>query len=102
MSIGFMSHVDFKKRQCRPVEFKGQGPFGSYKNRQRQIIAFFPQAGKETVSFSGRCCNPSDPAHVLPPSLWRNKPTPINLHRAQRCGWGPAWLLSTSSGALDP
>ena len=26
VSIGFMSHVDFKKRQCRPVEFKGQGP----------------------------------------------------------------------------
>ena len=26
MSIGLMSHVDFKKRQCRPVEFKGQGP----------------------------------------------------------------------------
>ena len=26
MSIGFMSHVEFKKRQCRPVEFRGQGP----------------------------------------------------------------------------
>ena len=26
MSIGFMSHVDFKKRPCRPAEFKGQGP----------------------------------------------------------------------------
>ena len=26
MSIGFMSHVDFKKGSCRPVEFKGQGP----------------------------------------------------------------------------
>ena len=26
VSIGFMSHVDFKKRPCRPVEFKGQGP----------------------------------------------------------------------------
>ena len=26
MSIGFMSHVDFKKRPCRPVKFKGQGP----------------------------------------------------------------------------
>ena len=26
MSIGFMSHVDFKKRACRPVDFKGQGP----------------------------------------------------------------------------
>ena len=26
MSIGFMSHVDFKKWLCRPVEFKGQGP----------------------------------------------------------------------------
>ena len=26
MSIGFMSHVDFKKRPCRPVEIKGQRP----------------------------------------------------------------------------
>ena len=26
MSIGFMSYVDLKKRQCRRVEFKGQGP----------------------------------------------------------------------------
>ena len=27
MSISFMSHVDFKKWLCRPVKFKGQGPF---------------------------------------------------------------------------
>ena len=26
MSIGFMSHVGFKKWPCRPDEFKGQGP----------------------------------------------------------------------------
>ena len=26
MSIGFMSHVDFKKGPCCPVKFKGQGP----------------------------------------------------------------------------
>ena len=26
MSIGSMSHVEFKKWPCRPVEFKGQGP----------------------------------------------------------------------------
>ena len=26
MSIGSMSHVDFKKWPCRPVESKGQGP----------------------------------------------------------------------------
>ena len=26
MSIGFMSHVDFKKRPCRPDELKGPGP----------------------------------------------------------------------------
>ena len=25
MSLGSMSHVDFKKWQCRPVDFKGQG-----------------------------------------------------------------------------
>ena len=27
MSIGCMSHVDFKKWPCRPVDFKGQGPY---------------------------------------------------------------------------
>ena len=27
MSIGFMSHVDFKKWPCLRVDFKGQGPF---------------------------------------------------------------------------
>ena len=26
MSITLMSHVDFKKCPCRPVNFKGQGP----------------------------------------------------------------------------
>ena len=26
MSIGSMSHVDFKKWLCRPVKFKGQWP----------------------------------------------------------------------------
>ena len=26
LSIGPMSHVDFKKWQCRCVEFRGQGP----------------------------------------------------------------------------
>ena len=28
MSIDSMLHVDLKKSQCRPVEFKGQGPKG--------------------------------------------------------------------------
>ena len=28
MSIGFMSHVDFKKRPCHPVDCKSQGPPG--------------------------------------------------------------------------
>ena len=27
MSIGFMSHADFKKWQCHAVEFKGQRPY---------------------------------------------------------------------------
>ena len=27
MSIGSMSHVEFKKQPCRPVEFNGQRPF---------------------------------------------------------------------------
>ena len=26
MSLGSMSHVDFKKKLCRHVEFRGQGP----------------------------------------------------------------------------
>ena len=26
ISLGSMSHVDFKKRPCRPVDFRGQGP----------------------------------------------------------------------------
>ena len=25
-----MSHVEFKKRTCRPVDFRGQGPFVLY------------------------------------------------------------------------
>ena len=28
-----MSHVEFKKKTCRPVEFKGQGPFYTKKHR---------------------------------------------------------------------
>ena len=27
MSLGSMSHVDFKKSLCRSVEFRGQGPW---------------------------------------------------------------------------
>ena len=27
MSLGSMSHVDFKESLCHPVEFRGQGPF---------------------------------------------------------------------------
>ena len=30
MSISYMSHVDFKKCLCRPVNFKGQGPHFTY------------------------------------------------------------------------
>ena len=29
MSLGPMSHVEFKKRPCRPVDIKGQGPLYS-------------------------------------------------------------------------
>ena len=29
MSLGFMSHVDYKKWLCHPVDFKGQGPYWS-------------------------------------------------------------------------
>ena len=35
MSIGFMSHVDFKKWPCHPVEFKGQGPPRSHCTSRR-------------------------------------------------------------------
>ena len=27
MSLGPMSHVEFKKRICPPVDFRGQGPY---------------------------------------------------------------------------
>ena len=27
MSLGSISYLDFMKRMCRPVEFKGQGPY---------------------------------------------------------------------------
>ena len=27
MSIGYMSHVKFKKWLCRPVDFRGLGPY---------------------------------------------------------------------------
>ena len=27
VSLGSMSHVDFEKRPCRPVDFRGQGPY---------------------------------------------------------------------------
>ena len=36
MSIGFMSHVDFKKSLCRRVEFKGQGPQYSREVKRRR------------------------------------------------------------------
>ena len=26
MSLGSMSHYEFKKRPCRPVDYRGQGP----------------------------------------------------------------------------
>ena len=35
MSKGSMSHVDFKKWPCRPVEFKGQGPSGVHDSKIR-------------------------------------------------------------------
>ena len=43
MSIGFMSHVNFKKWPCRPVDFKGQGPLQGSKsllscNGLRQLL----------------------------------------------------------------
>ena len=43
MSIGFISHVDFKKRQCRPVDFRGQGP-----------LPTLPPGGKNRDLFNAR------------------------------------------------
>ena len=47
MSTGFMSHVDIKKRQCRPVEFKGQGPHFEKRNKGQYLI--------NTVKCCGNC-----------------------------------------------
>ena len=38
MSIGFMSHVDFKKRPCRPVDFKGQWPLSESTARAAALV----------------------------------------------------------------
>ena len=51
MSIGFMSHVGYKKRSCRPVEFKGQGP----------VMARV--SGPALINFAG----------VIPPALIQNR-----------------------------
>ena len=33
-----MSPVEFKKRPCHPVEFKGQGPYDSINNRKHYFL----------------------------------------------------------------
>ena len=36
-----MSPVEFKKRPCRPVEFKGQGPYDEAKHtRREQMLSY--------------------------------------------------------------
>ena len=46
LSIGPMTHVDFKKWPCRCVEFRGQGPHKCYK----QCL----NVGMHCLSFKGR------------------------------------------------
>ena len=36
-SVGFMSHVDFEKWTCHPVEFKGQGPQCDMSNQKKAM-----------------------------------------------------------------
>ena len=43
MSIGFMSHVDFEKWPCHPVEFKGQGPLED--DNGVKLIHISPRSG---------------------------------------------------------
>ena len=44
MSLGSMSHVDFKKGPCRPVEFRGQGPY--FKERASECVILHVQKEK--------------------------------------------------------
>ena len=55
MSLSPMSHVKFKKRPCRPVGFRGQGPFiyklwrpycGSVHNINR-VAKFYLKGGRQ-------------------------------------------------------
>ena len=47
MSIGFMSHVNFKKMPCRPVEyFKGQGPQTSVSPLNGNVAVFCQTVAK--------------------------------------------------------
>ena len=48
MSIGFMSHVNFKKWLCRLIDFKGQGPLVWVSEHFQHICQFC----KDT------CCGP--------------------------------------------
>ena len=98
MSIGFMSHVDFKKRPCCPVEFKGQGPlqkpvaveesrphfqttkpiFISPLQFPLSFLSLFP---KRVVTLISPCYSPK--GHCLCPSSWQPPRRPLNI--------APAW-----------
>ena len=41
MPLGSMSHVDFKKRPCRHVKFRGQGP-SEWSGRELLIAGTLP------------------------------------------------------------
>ena len=41
MSLGSISHVDFKKGPCRRVEFRGQGPY--FKERASECVILHVQ-----------------------------------------------------------
>ena len=51
MSLSSMSHVDCKKKPCRRIEFKGQGPL-SYCNTEKMSPVYICQNDKPMTSLA--------------------------------------------------
>ena len=70
MSIGSMSHVDFKKWLCRPVEFRGKSPhyvtLNSGVYRSMLSIFYVMQMWETTAA-------PPGVLSFLNPNLFQNK-----------------------------
>ena len=49
MSLDPMSHVKFKKRTCRPVDFRGQGPLSRPRHGVPGACSCFSQPGPSTA-----------------------------------------------------